>query len=129
MAAGMAGAQPDVRHSFWPPMRPRDRPGSWLSLIETRFVLVLDSDAHLSDSAWDVDLITLYQADPRRRLIAAKGGVEKPIHPCFMFFEAPYFKAASPSPCVRSGWTRRRPEDLLRRHRGQIRCSSDRVRI
>lgn len=64
-----------------------------LSLIDTRFVLVLDSDAHLQRFGWDVDLIALYQADSSRRLIAAKGGVEKPIHPCFMFFEARYFKA------------------------------------
>ena len=64
-----------------------------LSRVNTRFVLVLDSDAHLQRFDWDVDLIKLYQSDPRRRLIAAKGGVEKPIHPCFMFFEAQHFKS------------------------------------
>jgi hypothetical protein len=29
-----------------------------LSLIDTRFVMVLDGDAHLQRFGWDVDLIT-----------------------------------------------------------------------
>jgi glycosyltransferase involved in cell wall biosynthesis len=74
-----------------------------LSRVSTRFVLVLDSDAHLQRTGWDVDLMKLYQADPRLRLIAALGGVEKPIHPCFMFFEAPYFKSSQFSFVARDG--------------------------
>lgn len=59
----------------------------------TRFVLVLDIDAHVQRYGWDVDLIRLYQSGaPKRRLIAAKGGEEKPIHPCFMFFERRVFR-------------------------------------
>ena len=74
-----------------------------LSRVNTRFVLVLDSDAHLLRFDWDVDLIKLYEADPRRRLIAAKGGVKKPVHPCFMFFEAQYFKSNQLSFLAREG--------------------------
>ena len=74
-----------------------------LSRVKTRFVLVLDSDAHLLRSDWDVDLIKLYEADPRRRLIAAKGPVQKPVHPCFMFFEAQYFRSNQLSFLAREG--------------------------
>ena len=75
-----------------------------LRLVNTRFVLVLDSDAHLQRFGWDADLIKLYQSDPRRRLIAAKGGVEKPIHPCFMFFETQYFRSNQFSFQARDGY-------------------------
>jgi hypothetical protein len=43
-----------------------------LRLVNTRFVLVLNSDAHLQRFDWDADLIKLYQSDPRRRLIAIR---------------------------------------------------------
>src|SRR5215510_13885185 len=36
-----------------------------LRLVNTRFVLVLDSDAHLQRFDWDADLIKLYQSEPR----------------------------------------------------------------
>jgi glycosyltransferase involved in cell wall biosynthesis len=75
-----------------------------LRLVNTRFVLVLDSDAHLQRFDWDADLIKLYQSEPRCRLIAAKGGVEKPIHPCFMFFETQYFRSSQFSFVARDGY-------------------------
>jgi len=56
-----------------------------------RFCLVLDIDAHLQHREWGYDLLDLYMAHPKRRLIAAKGGEKKPVHPCFMFFEREFF--------------------------------------
>jgi glycosyltransferase involved in cell wall biosynthesis len=75
-----------------------------LRLVRTKFVLVLDSDAHLQRVNWDTDLIQLYQSDSRRRLIAARGGVEKAIHPCFMFFETEYFRRNQFSFVARDGY-------------------------
>jgi len=62
-----------------------------LRSADRHFCLVLDTDAHLQREGWDSELIALYKAIPERRLIAAKGGEVKPIHPCFMFFERMFF--------------------------------------
>jgi glycosyltransferase involved in cell wall biosynthesis len=51
-----------------------------------RFCLVLDIDSHLMRRQWDFDLIDIFRTNHNIRLIAAKGGEAKPIHPCFMFF-------------------------------------------
>ena len=61
-----------------------------------KYVLVLDADAHLQRLGWDADMIDLYNADPKTRLIAAGGSQRaidsgKPIHACFQFFEREYF--------------------------------------
>jgi len=56
------------------------------------FCLVLDSDAHIMRRNWDYDILDLYHSKPTRRLIAAKGGDLKPIHPCVMFFRCNYFR-------------------------------------
>ena len=83
----MSGLSPDLRHrpSAWPRLRTSPR--------QDHVVLVLDSDAHVRRVDSDTDLIQLYRSDSRRRLIAARGGVEKPIHPCFMFFENEYLRS------------------------------------
>lgn len=100
-----AAAQPDVEAHLLP-SNTGHGPGLdyGLRLVKTRFVLVLDSDAHLQRSGWDADLIQLYQSEPRQRLIAAKGGVEKPIHPCFMFFETQFFRSNQFSFVARDGY-------------------------
>ena len=71
--------------------------------IKYRFCIALDIDTHLQRKNWDSDFLNLYAKDGDIKLIAAKGDdVEKgaaanvkakPIHACFQFFEARFFKA------------------------------------
>lgn len=61
-----------------------------------KYVLVLDSDAHLQRPGWEDSLIDFYQRDAQTRLIAAAGGDPnapnpKPIHACLQFFEREFF--------------------------------------
>ena len=56
-----------------------------------RFCLILDIDAHIMRAGWDFDLVSLYGSCAKRRLIAAKGGERKPVHPCFMFLDKEFF--------------------------------------
>ena len=61
-----------------------------------KYVLVLDADAHLQRAGWEGDFISLYEQNPKTRLIAAGGGsraidAQKPIHACFQFFEREFF--------------------------------------
>jgi glycosyltransferase involved in cell wall biosynthesis len=100
-----AAAQPDIKAQLLT-SNTGHGPGLdyGLRLVRTKFVLVLDSDAHLQRVDWDTDLIKLYHSEPRRRLIAAKGGVEKAIHPCFMLFETEYFRSHQLSFEARDGY-------------------------
>jgi len=63
-----------------------------LSHVKYPHCLVLDIDAHLMREQWDFDLLDEMRKNPRRKLIAAKGGEPKPIHPCLMFFPVRFFK-------------------------------------
>ena len=54
--------------------------------------LVLDIDAHLMKPQWDFDLLDIMSKNTQCKLIAAKGGDPKPIHPCFMFFPVRFFR-------------------------------------
>ena len=54
--------------------------------------LVLDIDAHLMKKHWDFDLLDILSKNAQCKLIAAKGGEPKPIHPCFMFFPVAFFR-------------------------------------
>ncbi len=61
-----------------------------------KYVLVLDADAHLQRSGWEGDFLSLYEQNPKTRLIAAGGSERaidsnKPIHACFQFFEREFF--------------------------------------
>jgi len=63
-----------------------------LKHVSNRFCLVLDIDAHIMRRHWDYDLLDVYNSNGDIRLIAAKGGEAKPVHPCVMFFEAEFFR-------------------------------------
>jgi glycosyltransferase involved in cell wall biosynthesis len=52
-----------------------------------RYVCVLDIDAHVQRDGWDTDLIALYSADPKTRLIGCIGPSHKPLHPPLFFYE------------------------------------------
>ena len=41
---------------------------------------------------WDFDLCGILRKNIQCKLIAAKGGDAKPIHPCFMFFPVKFFR-------------------------------------
>lgn len=51
------------------------------------YVCVMDIDAHFQRPEWDKDLIALYHADDRTRLIGCIGPEHKPLHPPLFFFE------------------------------------------
>jgi len=53
--------------------------------------LVLDIDAHIQRTHWDLDFIDYLHKFQDCKLIAAKGGEAKPVHPCLMFFTHRFF--------------------------------------
>ena len=57
-----------------------------------RHCLALDIDAHILRAGWDYDIMSLYGSVPECRLVAAKGGEAKPVHPCVMFFDKEFFR-------------------------------------
>lgn len=56
-----------------------------------QYVCVLDIDAHVQREGWDRDLIALYHADPKTRLVGIIGPEVKPLHPPLFFFERDFF--------------------------------------
>ncbi len=56
-------------------------------IAKGRYVCVLDIDAHVQRAGWDTDLIALYNADPKTRLIGCIGPSHKPLHPPLFFYE------------------------------------------
>jgi len=60
--------------------------------VKYPYCLVLDIDAHLMRMHWDFDLLDILSKNTQYKLIAAKGGEAKPIHPCFMFFPVQFFR-------------------------------------
>jgi glycosyltransferase involved in cell wall biosynthesis len=52
-----------------------------------KYVCIMDSDAHFQSPGWATDLIALYHADPKTRLVGVVGPGHKPLHPPLFFFE------------------------------------------
>lgn len=61
------------------------------------FILALDIDAFVLLQNWDQKLVDFYRLgnnhryNDKLRLIAAEGGMLKPVRPCVMFFERDFF--------------------------------------
>ena len=56
-------------------------------LSRGRYVCILDSDAHVQRHGWAQDLIALYHANEKTRLIGVIGPPHKPLHPPLFLFE------------------------------------------
>lgn len=86
-------AQPDVRLIELPSIELYHGGGMDIGTRQARgqYVCILDSDAHVQRPGWARDLIALYQANPKTRLIGCVGPEHKPLHPPLFFFERDFF--------------------------------------
>lgn len=57
-----------------------------------QYVCVLDIDAHIQRDGWADDLMVLYHADPKIRLVGCVGPSHKPLHPPLFFFEQSFIR-------------------------------------
>jgi glycosyltransferase involved in cell wall biosynthesis len=56
-----------------------------------KYVCVMDIDSHILMPGWDKKMISLFENNDKLRLVAADGGLLKPVRPLFMFFERDIF--------------------------------------
>jgi GT2 family glycosyltransferase len=82
-------AQSDVRLIELPTIELFHAGGMDLATREARgrYVCILDSDAHVQRAGWVADLIALYHANEKTRLVGVVGPIHKPLHPPLFFFE------------------------------------------
>lgn len=57
------------------------------TLARGRYVCFIDVDAHFQRPGWDADLVTLYESDPKTRMIGVIGPEHKPYHPPLFFYD------------------------------------------
>ena len=86
-------AQPDVRLIELPTIEAYHGGGMDIGTqaARGRFVCILDSDAHVQRAGWATDLISLYNENPRTRLVGIIGPEHKPLHPPLFLFERSFF--------------------------------------
>ena len=89
-----------------------------LPFAQSEYALILDSDAHILRSGWEVDMLALYHSAENVRLVAAAGGAIKPIHPCVMFLKPSFFLVEKLSFVARDGYDVGRKNYFDLRERG-----------
>lgn len=57
------------------------------TLAVSPYICFLDIDSFVQRKAWDTDLIDMYDADKRVKLIGVRGPEHKPLHPPLFFYE------------------------------------------
>lgn len=58
------------------------------------YILAMDIDAHVVMPGWDAAIVRAFEASPEgTEIIAAKGGLLKPIRPCTMVFRRDWYVA------------------------------------
>ncbi len=57
------------------------------AIAKSRYVCVLDIDAHIQRPGWEFDLFKMYNETPNTRLIGCYGPEHKPLHPPLFFYE------------------------------------------